>query len=582
MSHTPLFDQLARALRVATLCTQHRISTQEGLERVMAAEAARQQSRRAFLAGAGRFALASALVPGVDTAFARPARPQTGGSTRVGILGAGLAGLACADTLTKAGISFTVYEGNNRVGGRNFSLSQAQPRQGDAFFFPGGQVAERGGEFIDNLHKTMLGYAQRFGLTKTDFFDNPGVETFYVNGKHYTEAEVVDALRDFVPAIHAAARLSSGAPTANVHTDASDGIWNDVRLDNTSLLAFLDGDNPLALTADPVVREVLRVAYVGEYGLEADLQSCLNFVLFFHIDKRSKLALFGNQSNERWHLAEGNGEVAQRLAAALPGGVGQAGNGVLLTKQVTRLSKPTPGPTGAVKVEFADGTAATHEVVVITIPFPVLRKITLDASLGLPAWKIRAITQFSYGTNAKTMIGMGGNGVPARPWSAQGRQGTGYIADRARPNAQVTFETSWETASDQQAIFTDYAGGERGARLDQLSAEEGAKRFLEDLDRGQPPVYAGIAAAARRTGTSAMSQLVVHREHWPSNPFTLGAYSCYRPGDFTTIANNEGKPVDNLYFAGEHANSFYVWQGFMEGACLSGIDAARAVIRALR
>ena len=33
-----------------------------------------------------------------------------------------------------------------------------------------------------------------------------------------------------------------------------------------------------------------------------------------------------------------------------------------------------------------------------------------------------------------------------------------------------------------------------------------------------------------------------------------------------------------LKFAGEHTNSFYEWQGFMEGACLSGIAAANAVL----
>jgi monoamine oxidase len=51
------------------------------------------------------------------------------------------------------------------------------------------------------------------------------------------------------------------------------------------------------------------------------------------------------------------------------------------------------------------------------------------------------------------------------------------------------------------------------------------------------------------------------------------------PGQFTTIAGLEGIPAGNLYFAGEHANSFYVWQGFMEGAALSGLDAAAEILR---
>jgi monoamine oxidase len=75
---------------------------------------------------------------------------------------------------------------------------------------------------------------------------------------------------------------------------------------------------------------------------------------------------------------------------------------------------------------------------------------------------------------------------------------------------------------------------------------------------------------------------VAHLEHWPSNPLTLGSYTCYRPGQFTTMAGLEGMPVENLYFAGEHANSFYESQGFMEGAALSGLDVAAAIFRAVR
>ena len=53
----------------------------------------------------------------------------------------------------------------------------------------------------------------------------------------------------------------------------------------------------------------------------------------------------------------------------------------------------------------------------------------------------------------------------------------------------------------------------------------------------------------------------------------------YLPGQFTTIAGLEGLPAGSLYFAGEHANSFYEFQGFLEGAALSGIAAAAAILK---
>ncbi|MBI4522510.1 MAG: FAD-dependent oxidoreductase [Deltaproteobacteria bacterium] len=37
-----------------------------------------------------------------------------------------------------------------------------------------------------------------------------------------------------------------------------------------------------------------------------------------------------------------------------------------------------------------------------------------------------------------------------------------------------------------------------------------------------------------------------------------------------------------MYFAGEHTNSFYEFQGFMEGAVLSGIRAAREILQDIK
>ena len=61
-----------------------------------------------------------------------------------------------------------------------------------------------------------------------------------------------------------------------------------------------------------------------------------------------------------------------------------------------------------------------------------------------------------------------------------------------------------------------------------------------------------------------------------------GSYTSNHPGYFTTIADNEAKPVGNLYFAGEHTSSFYEFQGFMEGAALSGIRAAREILHDIK
>jgi monoamine oxidase len=124
-------------------------------------------------------------------------------------------------------------------------------------------------------------------------------------------------------------------------------------------------------------------------------------------------------------------------------------------------------------------------------------------------------------------------------------------------------------------VLTDYSSGRRRATLNPNDVQNEANLFLLDLDN----VFAGALASAAR---SANGSILAHLEHWPSNPLSKGSYTCYRPGQFTSIAGNEGTPVGNLYFAGEHANSFYEWQGFMEGAALSGIQTAQQILQDIK
>jgi len=68
------------------------------------------------------------------------------------VVGAGLAGLAAAGELQRAGAEVEVFEARDRVGGRVWSVPFA------------GAVAERGAEFIFPEHEEMIAAAERLGL----------------------------------------------------------------------------------------------------------------------------------------------------------------------------------------------------------------------------------------------------------------------------------------------------------------------------------------------------------------------------------------------------------------------------------
>ena len=66
------------------------------------------------------------------------------------------------------------------------------------------------------------------------------------------------------------------------------------------------------------------------------------------------------------------------------------------------------------------------------------------------------------------------------------------------------------------------------------------------------------------------------RWFWPTYEFSKASYTSFKPGQYTTISGATVKPVDRLFFAGEHCS--YEFQGFMNGGAQTGREAALAII----
>ena len=537
MARTPLIQHLAGLWRVAVHCERSGEPAAEAIGRLRYAAAARRRSSAG--SDSRRRVLQAAAGAGLAAALPLRAAPGAGGAD-VAVVGAGLAGLYAATTLVGKGARVQVFEAGSRVGGRVWSLRGAFP----------GQVVERGGELIDTTHVTMRGLANACGLTLESYAESqlPGHEVFHFFGRHWTEAQVVEEFRAFVPAMKDdLARLSNG-PTAFSFNEA------DRQLDFTPLSDYL-----ATRGAGSLIRSVLDVAYTIEFGRGIDRQSALALLFFIATNRRQAFTPFGVFSDERFHIVEGNDAVPARMADALP-------TPVRLGHRLLRVSRQADG---RVRLAFATagGTVeTTHAAAVLALPAPAMRAVEFAASAALPAANRYAIDRFDYGTNSKLMIGFTG-----RPWRERHASNGASYSDLA--NHQSTWETNPSNAADHvRGVLTDYSGGERGARLDPARPQTEAERFLADLDR----VYPGSAALARR---DARGRLTVHLENWSRLPLFGGAYTNNQPGYFTTLEGLYAKPAGNLFFAGEHTDSFYSYQGFMEGALLSGARAADEVLR---
>src|SRR5215218_7935165 len=121
-------------------------STLQRLTAEVSADAgcAPRPTRRQLLAGGAGVAAAAAAAR-----FAPAARAAS--SPRIVVVGAGLAGLSCAYRLKQAGYTAQVHEASDRVGGRCWTIRGA---------FANGQIAEHGGELIDQGHTALRQLAQ--------------------------------------------------------------------------------------------------------------------------------------------------------------------------------------------------------------------------------------------------------------------------------------------------------------------------------------------------------------------------------------------------------------------------------------
>lgn len=519
MPRTALFATLRRALRAADRLERTNTPTAEAIER-----AAEEWSRRRFLRTSAAAAAGAVAAPLLWPRVARAAD-----AARVVILGAGTAGLTCAYRLQQSGIRSTILEAAPRVGGRMFSLQN---------FFPEDQVAELGGELIDTDHHAIRNLARELGLELLDltYLDGANGHDYFIDGKLYkADADWIDAFRPIAEAV----RRDIGEDGENCDVTWESGTDRGKELDRMSVEEWLDRNR-----VSGAIREVIKAAYVGEFGLELGEQSALNLLCAVGTEPGT-FGIFG-ESNERFRTKGGNGSIPIRIAQELehPVDLGTAVEAIRNRNGAFEISVRRGGSSATISAD----------ILVTTIPLTVMRRIDLR-NLDLTTVQRDTIQGQSYGTNSKMMVGLS-----ARPWVQMNV--TAYTF------TDLPFQACWETSRGQSgthAILTNFTGGRQGLAIGEGPLQDRAREFVTNADK----VFPGTATAY--TGKAV-------RQIWPSYEWTQGSYTCFRPGEYQRYFRALVQPQGRMIFAGEHTMDE---SGFMNSAVESGERAATHVLAML-
>jgi monoamine oxidase len=514
----------------------HERSAQTGvpvdeLAGALAQERARGLTRRELL---GRGALlAGAALATRPAALARAASSQP----RIAIVGGGLAGLRCAHLLwTGSGVASTVYEGNpSRAGGRCWSLRN---------YFSNGLLTEHGGQFINSNQHQILNLASSLGLSLEDVNGGDlltGQEVYYVNGQIYTYADVNADWKSFGYAAFSAAN-SQASTTSGAN-----------KLDAMSVPQWL-ASTSIGTTSN--FGQLMLSNAVTEYGGDPSDQSALNLIYLLANAGKSSIGTIPGD-DEKYHIVGGNDQLVSGMIAQLPSGAVQLGY------ELTALVEQS---NGSVALTFNVGGTTKQvvaDIVVLALPFTTLRNVALTKA-GLSATKVNVIQTFPLGTNAKVHLQL-----TKKTWPALGYSGATY-----GPWGQMA--CGWDDSVPQganasPALFVAFPGAEMGATGLTGAAHGPAPAAdvtwaLDQIDYVYP-------------GTTAAYGGLAYEDHWAIDPWTLGAYSYDGIGQATTYGKLAAATDGPYYFAGEHCAVNQ--QGFLEGAIVTGQNAATAIVSAL-
>ena len=409
---------------------------------------------------------------------------------RVIVVGAGLAGLAAARSLTRRGASVRVLEARDRMGGRVHTYRK-EP------FAP--FHVELGGELIDREHKAIRSLVRDLDL------------------------ELVRVLRrGFGAALGQRGRVRVFARQTELWETMSETLQplsealGEARKRSGSTIAAAIARRPLA--------DALHAA--GADARTGALASSLRGLFLADPPQLSALVVVeqmltnGDPSQLAMYRIVGG---ADRLIEALHKDAGcrvDLRSAVRAVEQDARSVKVT--------VEGADEQRAElrADYLIVTAPVPIVREWEFRPELPEP--QRRAFEALTYGPATKVLLR-----YSARWWRQPGR-----------PRAfgtNLPIGAVWEAAEDQKkaACLTLLGGGSASAELSGILAKEGVS---------------GITKRLRWLGGRAKGEPKMVSVSWENDPWSRGGYAYFSPSFDPGLRHLLARGVGRILFAGDHTS----------------------------
>ncbi|MFM8518387.1 MAG: flavin monoamine oxidase family protein [Nevskiaceae bacterium] len=422
------------------------------------------------------------------------------------VIGAGLSGLETALTLEENGLRITVLEGRRRIGGRLYSL----------FNLPG--QPEVGGNTVSRAYGRVLAAAARHGVEFLNvaprYAAYPDRQELFIGGEHISAARWPEHPRNpftgegraLLPGAWGRTMLRRHRPFKDVEN------WHDAQH------AAFDVSVHDFLRAQGASDAQIALGYETNMSYGADSAHDVSILQLAFVDHWQAINQRNTQAADTFTgvVRGGNQNLPLAMARRLRGDLLQG-------KAVTSIELDER----SVTVRCADDSRLQAKAVVCSMPFPVLRHVTIDP-LPPPAQRraihllgAKPITQFHL---LPKRAFWEDDGLSPAMWS-DGLCGS-ILANRDTDNpARVTTLTVWCSAATARY-------------LDRFPAAEAGRMIVADIERLRPAARGALQVAA------------VHS--WERDPFAGGTWAIFGPGQVNEFVRSMATPHGRLFFCGEH------------------------------
>ncbi|MEQ2526674.1 flavin monoamine oxidase family protein [Robertmurraya yapensis] len=449
------------------------------------------------------------------------------------IAGAGMAGLVAASILKQAGHQVTIIEGNNRIGGRVYTIRQP---------FTYGNYLDVGAMRIPDNHLLVMEYIRRFKLQTNRFINSTPNDLIFVNNVLTTSSQYEqnpDILRFPVDDSEKGKTanelfLSAVRPFLeryqNSTPEEQEQLLN--RFDNYSMEDYLR-NNPYGPSLSLNAIRMISVLLGMEGFRELSFTGIITDIIF---------PIF-NEETEFYEIRGGN----DRLPAAF---LDELRNQFYMNEKIIKIRQNARGVIfQTVNQETGEQHTFSGDYAVITIPFTTFQFIDVEPYDSIDFKKWQAIRELQVLESVKIGIEF------KHPFWEKYKVGNA-ISDRPTRFSYIPSHKS--TKGGPAVMLASYSWGHDASLWNSLSDQQILFYALKDLAK----VYGNVVYEEFLQGISF---------NWSRNPYSAGCFTLFAPGQKTDFGDIIYQPEGRLHFAGEHTSSFHGW---IEGAVESGIRAA--------